>query len=191
MEPIIYPAEEFQYATVSLSLAPTNVNSIFAYLHIGKNFVEKFTNISYRIHDIVRVTSSSSRHIANLCLQFFDTSSSLTPPTDSSLSEYEPIYTTFFFADTNYIVNNNNAYTPIPLPTHPTRKLRRISMLKAKINSNEFQMPMSIASALIHPKASDFMTAFVSEIASLRDMNTFIPYNDNINLIPKGSLLSS
>ena len=38
------------------------------------------------------------------------------------------------------------------------------------------------------------MAAFhgnASEIASLQDMNTFIPYTDNINLIPKGSLLSS
>ena len=35
-------------------------------------------------------------------------------------------------------------------------------------------MPMSIASALRHPNT-----------------NIFIPYLDNINLIPKGSLLSS
>ena len=30
-----------------------------------------------------------------------------------------------------------------------------------------------------------------SEITSLKDMNTFIPYLDNINVIPKVSLLSS
>ena len=35
------------------------------------------------------------------------------------------------------------------------------------------------------------MAAFASGIASLKDMNIFIPYLDNINLIPKGSLLSS
>ena len=64
-------------------------------------------------------------------------------------------------------------------------------MLKAKLHSNVSQMPMSIASALRHPNASDFMAAFASEIASLQEMSTFIPYNDNVNLIPKGSLLSS
>ena len=52
-------------------------------------------------------------------------------------------------------------------------------------------MPMFIASALRHPNAAEFMVAFTAEIASLQDMNTFIPYLDNINLIPKGSLLSS
>ena len=35
------------------------------------------------------------------------------------------------------------------------------------------------------------MAAFASEIASLQDMHTFIPYTDNVNLIPIGSLLSS
>ena len=52
-------------------------------------------------------------------------------------------------------------------------------------------MPMSIASALRHPNAAEFMAAFASEIASLQDMHIFIPYTDNVNLIPKGSLLSS
>ena len=50
---------------------------------------------------------------------------------------------------------------------------------------------MSIVSALRQPNASDFMAAFTSEIASLQDMHTFIPYTDNVNFIPKGSLLSS
>ena len=50
---------------------------------------------------------------------------------------------------------------------------------------------MSIASALQHPNAADFMAAFASEFTSLQDMHTFIPYTDNVNLIPKGSLLSS
>ena len=76
------PAKEFQYATVSLSRAPANVN--FAYLHIGKNFFEKSTNISYRIRDIIRVTPSSS--LPTICFQFFDLSSSPIPPTDSLLS---------------------------------------------------------------------------------------------------------
>ena len=64
-------------------------------------------------------------------------------------------------------------------------------MLHAKLHSNVSQMPMSITSALRHPHAADFMAAFASEIASLQDMHTFIPYLDTINLIPKGSLLSS
>ena len=64
-------------------------------------------------------------------------------------------------------------------------------MLKVKLNRNVSQMPMSIASALRHSNGADFMTAFASEIASLKDMNTFSPYLDNINLIPRGSLLSS
>ena len=68
LESIIDPVEEFQYAPMSLSRAPANVK--FAYLHIGKDFVEKSTDTSYRIHDIVRVTSSSS--LSTLCLQFFD-----------------------------------------------------------------------------------------------------------------------
>ena len=77
------------------------------------------------------------------------------------------------------------------LPTRPPRKLRRINMLNAKLHSNVSQIAMSIASALRHPNANEFMAAFASEIASLTDMNTFITYLDNINLIPKGSLLSS
>ena len=64
-------------------------------------------------------------------------------------------------------------------------------MLKAKININMSLMPMSIASALRHPNASDFIAAFASEITSLTDMHTFIPFVDNAKLIPKGSLLSS
>ena len=64
-------------------------------------------------------------------------------------------------------------------------------MLKAKINSNVSLMPMPIASALIYSNALDFMAAYASEITSLTDTHTFIPYNDNVNLIPKGSLLSS
>ena len=131
------------------------------YLHIGKNFIEKSTNISYRIHDIVCVTSSLS--LLTLCLKFFDISSNLTPSTDPSLFEYEPIQQ--FFADPNYIINTNDT---INLPIRPTRKLRRINMLKAKINSNASHMPVSIASALRHPNA-------LSEIVSLRGMNTFIP----------------
>ena len=117
-----------------LSRAPTNLK--FAYLHIGKDFIEKSTNISYRIHDIVCVTSSSS--LPTLCLQFFDISSNLTPPTDPFLFEYEPIQQ--FFADINYIINNNNS--TIALPTRPKRKLRQINMLKAKININVSLMPM-------------------------------------------------
>ena len=86
----------------------------FAYSHVGYNFVEKSTNISYRINDIVRVTSSSS--LPTICLQFYDISSSLIPPTDSSLFEYEPI--TQFLADSNYLLNNNNS------PTRPSRNIR-------------------------------------------------------------------
>ena len=140
----------------------------FAYLHIGKDLVEKSTNISYRIHDIVRVTFSSLE-LPTLCLQFFDISPSLIPPSDPSLFEYEPIQQ--YFTDTSYIFHNNN-----PTITRPTRKLHHISILKAKINRNVSQMPMSIASALRHLSALDFMDAFASEIASLKDMNTFIPY---------------
>ena len=40
LDPIIDPAEEFQYATVPLARAPVNVK--FAYLHIGKNLVENY-----------------------------------------------------------------------------------------------------------------------------------------------------
>ena len=79
----------------------------------------------------------------------------------------------------------------IRLPTCPTRKFRRVNMLKSKINSNESPMPMPIASGLRHPNSSEFVAAFASEISSLKDMNTIIPYLDNINLILKGSLLSS
>ena len=50
---------------------------------------------------------------------------------------------------------------------------------------------MSISSALRYPNASDFMAVFALEIASLKYMSTSIPYLNNINLIPKGSLLSS
>ena len=160
LDPIIDPSEDFQYATVPLSRAPSNIIK-FAYLTFGKDFIKKSTNISYRIHDIVRVTSSSS--LPTLCLQFVDISSNLTPPTDSFLFEYEPIQQ--FFADKNYIINNNNSN--IVLPTRPTRKLRRVNMLKAKINSNVSQIPMSIASALRYPNAADFMASFASEIASL------------------------
>jgi hypothetical protein len=41
---------------------------------------------------------------------------------------------------------------------------------------------MSIASALRHPNAADFMAAFACEIASLREMSTFISYDDDIKL---------
>ena len=148
-------------------------------LQISNLPISILVRISYRIHDIVRVTSSSS--FTTLCLQFFDVSSNLTPPTDSSLFDYQPIQQ--FFADKNCIINNNNSNIALP-----TRKLRRKNMLNAKINSNVSQMPMFI---LRHPNAADFMAAFASEIASLQDMHTFIPCTDNVNLIPKGSLLSS
>ena len=110
------------------------------------------------------------------------------PPTDPSLFEYEPIQQ--FFADPNYLLNTNNNNNNA-LPTRSLRKVRRINMLKAKLNSNVSQMPMSIASALRHPNAADCMAAFASKIASLKDMHTFIPYTDDVKLIPKGSLLSS
>ena len=38
LDPIIDPSEDFQYATVFLSRAPANIK--FAYLHIGKDFIE-------------------------------------------------------------------------------------------------------------------------------------------------------
>ena len=56
-------------------LSPTFQQQL--YLHIGKDFVETYTDISYRIYDIVHITSSSS--LPTLCLQFFDISSSFTP----------------------------------------------------------------------------------------------------------------
>ena len=117
LDAIIDPAEDIQYASVPLSRVPANTK--FAYLHIGKSFIEKSTNISYRIHDIFRVTSPPP----TLCLQFFDISSSLTPPRDSSLFEYESIKQ--FFADPNYLINTNDT---INLLIRPTRKLRRINM---------------------------------------------------------------
>ena len=86
-DPILEPTEDFQYATVPLSIASASMK--FAYIHVGHNFVEKSTNISNRINDIVRVTSASS--IPTICLQFYDISSSLIPPTDSAFFEYEPI----------------------------------------------------------------------------------------------------
>ena len=79
LEPILEPSEDFQYVPVPFSKAAATMK--FAYVHIGSNFVEKSTNISYRINDIVRVTSASS--IPTICLQFYDISSSLIPPTDS------------------------------------------------------------------------------------------------------------
>ena len=60
-------------------------------------------------------------------------------------------------------------------------------MLKAKFTHNSSAIPMSIATALRHPNAAEFMAAFAEEIASLADIQTFIPYKDDINLIPKGS----
>ena len=95
----------------------------FAYLHIGKNFIENSTKLSYRIHDIVRVTSSSS--IPTICIRFFDISSSVIPPTDPALFEYEPIQQ--FFADPNYLItttNNNDALLPFDIP------MLRISWLR-------------------------------------------------------------
>ena len=130
-----------------LSRVPANLK--FAYSHIDKKFVEKSTNINYRINDIVRATSTSS--IPTLCRQFFDISSSITPPSNPSLFEYEPIQQ--FFADPNYLLNNNTD----ALPTRPPRKLRRLNMLHVKLHSNVSQMSMSIASALRHPNAAEFM----------------------------------
>ena len=134
LDPIIDPAEDCQYASVHLSRAPANAK--FAYLHIGNNFIEKSANLSHCIHDIARVTSPSSP--PTICRQLYDISSSLTPPDDRSLFEYEPIQQ--YFADPNYINNNNNNNNNA-LPICPTRKLCQINILKAKRHSNSSQLP--------------------------------------------------
>ena len=87
LDPIIEPAKDLQYSAVPLARALANVK--FAYLHIGKNFVENSTKLFYIIHHIVRVISSSS--LPTLCLQFYDIISFLLPPADPSLFEYELI----------------------------------------------------------------------------------------------------
>ena len=51
--------------------------------------------------------------------------------------------------------------------------------------------PMSIREALMHPYADQFMKAFADEIASLRNMETFVEFLGDPKSIPKGSLLSS
>jgi hypothetical protein len=51
--------------------------------------------------------------------------------------------------------------------------------------------PMSIAEALQHPYAVDFMHAFGDELKSLKDMKTFKQYFGDVKDIPKGTLLSS
>ena len=62
-------------------------------------------------------------------------------------------------------------------------------MLIAKSKINITNDPMSIAEALRHEHADDFMIAFAEEISSLKTMKTFVEYIGKPSDIPKGSLL--
>ena len=64
-------------------------------------------------------------------------------------------------------------------------------MLLAKRKANIFEDPISIAQALRHKYADQFMAAFAVEISSFKGMKTFITYLGHPSDIPKGSLLSS
>ena len=64
-------------------------------------------------------------------------------------------------------------------------------MLKAKLDVNISDSPMSIKQALRHKYADQFMQTFSEEINYLKEMSTFIEFLGNPSDIPKGSLLSS
>ena len=59
-------------------------------------------------------------------------------------------------------------------------------MVHAKLHSNNFKIPVSIAAALWYPNALDMKEAFVSKIASLKCSSKWSHYD-----FKKGSLLST
>ena len=143
----------FTYASLPIARAPAA--SKFAYPHIGRSFVEKDTNTTYRITDIVTVASPLTTPTA--CVKFYDVSLYSSPYTDSDLYEYESIQD--FFSDANYVFSSISS-----APTRPNARVRKINMLKAKIATNINDHPMSIGQALRHKYASEFMAAFADEI---------------------------
>jgi hypothetical protein len=124
--PVEDSTAEFTYAP--LAIARASAASKFAYPHIGRSFVEKNTNTTYRITDIVMVSSNSTQPTS--CVKFYDISLYKSPPSDVNLYEYESIHE--FFADTNYVFT-----TPSSAPIRPNARVRKVNMLKAKLATNK------------------------------------------------------
>ena len=162
-----------------ISRAPANIR--FAYKHLGNTFKEIDTDISYRFHDIVKLSNSLSA--VTPCFQFYSTSLYSTPPASASPYEYEPIEQ--IFLDKNYKLNNNSNNNNTP--TRPPARVRRVNMLMAKRYANITDSPMSITQALKHEYADAFMAAFAEEIASLKTMQTFIEFIGKPSDIPRPS----
>ena len=170
------------YSYVPLSVDKASASIKFTFAHINSSFLEKITNTTYFITDIVNLSSPDISKTP--CLKFYDMSLYKSPPKDNDSYEYESI--SEFFSDKNYVLTNTNNS-----PTRPNARIRKINMLKAKLDFNIGDSPMSISQALKHKYSNEFMQAFSDEITSLKDMKTFTEYLGNSSDIPKGSLLSS
>ena len=62
------PEDDYTYIPLYKSQAPSNVR--FAFPHIGSIFMELSTNVTYHLHDIVRLSNNVS--MPTPCFQYFD-----------------------------------------------------------------------------------------------------------------------
>ena len=116
------------------------------------------------------------------CFQYYNVDLFPTTPENNSDFEYESI---------DDVIHDSNYTFQIPLPTKPNAKVRRTCMTTARRKINISDEPMSIAQAIAHPYADQFMRAFADEIQSLEDMASWKAYFGDVKDIPKGLLLSS
>ena len=172
------PNDEFTFVPVHLSRSAGKYK--FAFKYINQIFTDNTTNSRYRIQDIVRLSTSVVSNI--YCFQYYNVDLFPTTPENNSDFEYESI---------DDVIHDSNYTFQIPLPTKPNARVRRTCMITARRKINISDEPMSIAQAIAHPYADQFMRAFADEIQSLEDMASWKAYFGDVKDIPKGLLLSS
>ena len=99
----------YSYVPLSIDKAPASIK--YAFSHINSKFIEKITNTTYFITDIVNLSSPEISKTP--CLKFYDMSLYKSPPKDNDSYEYESI--SEFFSDTNN------------LPTRPNARIRKLT----------------------------------------------------------------
>jgi hypothetical protein len=97
---------EFTFMSVLLSKCASRYK--FAFTYLQQCFTDTATSTSYRIHDIVRLSTSEVDNI--YCFQYYDVEKFSVPPTSNSDFEYEPIEEVI--QDSNYTFVSKLARRP-------------------------------------------------------------------------------